>query len=61
MLHIYVALAEKERALISAMTSAAPARAKDRGVVLGNRTNLAEAAAKGSATTRQQADRLQPI
>jgi DNA invertase Pin-like site-specific DNA recombinase len=56
MLHIYAALAEKERALISERTRAALARAKDRGVALGNRTNLAEAAAKGSAATRQQAD-----
>ena len=42
MLHIYAALAEKERALISERTSAALARANDRGVVLGNRTNLAD-------------------
>jgi DNA invertase Pin-like site-specific DNA recombinase len=55
-LHIYAALAEKERALISERTRAALARAKEKGVVLGNRTNLAEAAAKGSAATRQQAD-----
>ena len=33
MLHIYAALAEKERALISEQTSAALAHAKDRGVV----------------------------
>jgi DNA invertase Pin-like site-specific DNA recombinase len=55
-LHLYAALAEKERALISERTRAALARAKDKGVVLGNRTNLAEAAAKGSAATRQQAE-----
>jgi DNA invertase Pin-like site-specific DNA recombinase len=54
--HLYAALAEKERALISERTRAALARAKDKGVVLGNRTNLAEAAAKGSAATRQQAE-----
>ena len=56
MLHIYAALAEKERAMISERTTSALARAKDRGVVLGNRTNLAEVAASGGATTRQQAD-----
>ena len=55
-LHLYAALAEKERALIAERTKAALARAKAKGVVLGNRTNLAEATAKGSAATRQQAD-----
>jgi len=36
MLHIYAALAEKERSLISERTKDALAKAKERGVVLGN-------------------------
>ena len=46
------------RGRLSERTSAALARAKEKGVVLGNCTNLAEAAAKGSATVRQQRTRL---
>jgi DNA invertase Pin-like site-specific DNA recombinase len=42
MLHLFAALAEKERALISARTKAALAAAKERGVILGN-PNLADA------------------
>jgi DNA invertase Pin-like site-specific DNA recombinase len=45
MLHIYAALAEKERALISDRTRVALAQKKAQGVTLGNRTNLAEASA----------------
>lgn len=56
MLHLYAALAEKERALISARTTAALGAAKARGVVLGNRTNLAEAQARGAATNVSKAD-----
>lgn len=56
MLHLYAALAEKERALISARTTAALGAAKARGVTLGNRTNLAEAQAKGAATNVSKAD-----
>jgi DNA invertase Pin-like site-specific DNA recombinase len=55
MLHIYAALAEKERALISERTTAALARAKANGVRLGN-PHLAEVAAKGTEATRRQAD-----
>jgi DNA invertase Pin-like site-specific DNA recombinase len=46
-LHLYASLAEKERALISQRTKAALAAKKAAGIVLGNRTNLAGAQAKG--------------
>ena len=55
MLHIYAAFAEKERALISERTREALARKKAQGAVLGNRTNLAEAQAKGAAATQERA------
>lgn len=58
MLHIYAALAQKERALIADRTRAALAQAKARGVRLGNPVNLAEASAKGSAATKAQADQF---
>ena len=48
-LHLYAALAEKERALISERTRAALARKKAQGALLGNRTNLDEARAKGGS------------
>jgi DNA invertase Pin-like site-specific DNA recombinase len=47
MLHLYAALAEKERRLISERTKAALASRKTTGMKLGNPTNTAEAAAKG--------------
>src|SRR3954469_6986438 len=50
MLHLYAALAEKERRLISERTRAALAAKKTQGTLLGNRTNLADAQAKGIAT-----------
>ncbi len=49
MLHIYAALAEKERALISKRTREALQIKKNAGSILGNRTNLAEAQKKGAA------------
>src|SRR3954469_9982492 len=55
---LYAALAEKERALISARTKDALAAAKARGKVLGNRTNLAEARAAGREVLVRQAARF---
>jgi DNA invertase Pin-like site-specific DNA recombinase len=55
MLHIYAAFAEKERTLISERTREALARKKAQGAVLGNRTNLAEAQAKGAAARQERA------
>ncbi|MER8499087.1 resolvase, partial [Mesorhizobium sp. M1312] len=43
MLHLYAALAEKERRLISERTKAALASRKTTGMKLGNPTNTAEA------------------
>jgi DNA invertase Pin-like site-specific DNA recombinase len=55
MLHIYAAMAENERKLIGSRTKDALAALKARGVVLGNRTNLNEAQAKGQATNASKA------
>jgi DNA invertase Pin-like site-specific DNA recombinase len=49
MLHIYAALAEKERALISERTRLALAQKKAQGARLRNRTNLAQAQKLGRA------------
>jgi DNA invertase Pin-like site-specific DNA recombinase len=56
MLHVYAALAEKERSLIADRTRVALAQRKAQGVALGNRTNLPEAAAKGADANRAAAD-----
>ena len=56
MLHIYAALAEKERALISDRTRVALAQKKAQGVTLRNCTTLAEASAKGADANRAAAD-----
>ena len=56
MLHIYAALAEKERHLISDRTRAALAAKKAQGAALGNRTNLGDAQAKGASANKAGAE-----
>jgi hypothetical protein len=56
-LHIYAALAEKERATISARTKEALARAKAKGARLGN-PRLDEVRGKGAASMKAAADRF---
>src|SRR5262249_4284729 len=56
-LHLFAALAEKERALISRRTKDALAAAKARGVQLGN----PELAAANRAAARERAEALRPI
>lgn len=56
MLHIYAALAQKERAMIADRTRVALAAKRAQGAALGSRTNLAEAQAMGAAATRTAAD-----
>ena len=58
MLHLYAALAEKERRLISERTSSALAAKKAAGAKLGNRVNIAEAGASGRRTQANDADRF---
>jgi DNA invertase Pin-like site-specific DNA recombinase len=58
MLHLYAALAEKERRLISERTRAALAQRKAQGAQLGNRTNAARAAALGRKAAVDEADRF---
>lgn len=56
MLHLYAALAEKERSLISKRTREALQAKKKAGAVLGNRTNLAQAQVMGAAQNAAAAD-----
>jgi len=55
-LHLYASFAEQERKIISARTKAALAIRKAQGMKLGNRTNLAEAQAKGGQVAKDSAD-----
>src|SRR4051812_14648154 len=65
MLHLYAALAEKERRLISERTKAALAVRKASGSKLGNSSTIWEAGELGRTTTKAAADehakRLLPI
>jgi DNA invertase Pin-like site-specific DNA recombinase len=56
MLHLYAALAEKERTLIAARTKTALRAAKERGVTLGN-PKLAQARAVANGRKKAEADR----
>ena len=58
MLHLYAALAEKERRLISERTKSALDARKKSGTRLGNHINAAEAAAGGRAVSIAEADRF---
>ena len=58
MLHLYAALAEKERRLIGERTRSALAQRKAQGARLGNPTNPNEAAALGRTAQKSEADRF---
>jgi DNA invertase Pin-like site-specific DNA recombinase len=58
MLHLYAALAEKERRQISERTRSALASRKLQGTKLGNSTNAGEAAAAGRDVQTRAADRF---
>jgi DNA invertase Pin-like site-specific DNA recombinase len=56
MLHVYAALAEKERAMIADRTRKALQALKAQGAKLGNPTNLSEASKAGAAVNAREAD-----
>jgi len=56
MLHLYAALAEKERRLISERTTAALAAKKASGIKLGNPRNIAQAGELGRNSQTKAAD-----
>jgi DNA invertase Pin-like site-specific DNA recombinase len=58
MLHLYAALAEKERRMISERTRSALASRKACGTKLGNPSSRGEAAAAGRKVQTQEADRF---
>jgi DNA invertase Pin-like site-specific DNA recombinase len=58
MLHLYAALAEKERRLIAERTKAALGARKAQGTKLGNRTNARQAAALGRLAQITEAERF---
>jgi DNA invertase Pin-like site-specific DNA recombinase len=55
MLHLYAALAEKERRLISERTRSALAARKSQGKQLGNRSNIHEAGDNGRRKSKASA------
>jgi DNA invertase Pin-like site-specific DNA recombinase len=57
LLHLYAALAEKERAMISTRTKVALAEAKAKGTKLGN-PRIEAARVKGTASVKAEADRF---
>jgi DNA invertase Pin-like site-specific DNA recombinase len=58
MLHLYAALAEKERRFISERTRIALAQCKAQGASLGNPRNAKEAAALGRSVQTEEAERF---
>ena len=58
MLHLYAALAEKERRLISERTRAALAQRKEEGARLGNPSNAAQVAVLGRNAQTEEARRF---
>jgi DNA invertase Pin-like site-specific DNA recombinase len=61
MLHIYAALAEQERRMISQRTKAALAKAKERGVVLGDATLGSKAKVAAAARDEALRETLRPM